>query len=243
MAAGFKACKVPGCNGNAHYSAHGVGGYCNPHQLRLKRHGDVVGGGQFREMTPYPCAVAGCGSRGEVGGYCRMHYARFKRHGNPLGGGTSHWEPLEWLQEHLSYAGDDCLIWPFAREQSGYGRLTAVVDGPQVGAHREMCRLVHGEPPTPSHETAHLCGKGHEGCVNPRHLAWKTQTENAADKLVHNTHIRGTRHPLNRLTEAQVRRIRALEGLLSQQKLADQYGVSRQTIQHIHRRTAWAWLV
>lgn len=44
MADDFKACGVDGCNGNAHWKAHGSRGFCGPHYTRLLRHGDPLGG-------------------------------------------------------------------------------------------------------------------------------------------------------------------------------------------------------
>jgi hypothetical protein len=63
--------------------------------------------------------------------------------------------------------------------------------GDTLYAHRLMCQLAHGDPPTPDHIAAHSCGRGHEGCVNPNHLSWKTYSENELDKRVHGT----TRNP------------------------------------------------
>ena len=75
---------------------------------------------------------------------------------------------MEWLRDHVSFEGDECLIWPFTR-MSGYaGHIT--IDGHQQYACRVMCGLAHGPAPTPRHETAHSCGNGVEGCINPKHL-------------------------------------------------------------------------
>jgi hypothetical protein len=54
-------------------------------------------------------------------------------------------------------------------------------------AHRVMCEIAHGPKPAPGFVAAHTCGKGREGCVNPRHLRWASQKENMADKLLHGT--------------------------------------------------------
>ena len=44
MADKFKACSVVDCNGNAHSSKEGRGGFCRPHYRRMRRHGDPLGG-------------------------------------------------------------------------------------------------------------------------------------------------------------------------------------------------------
>ena len=86
-----------------------------------------------------------------------------------------------WLIARVDYQGDDCLPWPFCRDgRVGRGRMGH--EGKRPWAHRLMCELAHGPPPTPKHQAAHECGKGHYGCVNPRHLAWKTNSENQLDR-------------------------------------------------------------
>jgi len=76
---------------------------------------------------------------------------------------------LAWLKERVAYDGEECLIWPFSGNHQGYGHLGYF--GKVVKAHRLMCILAHGEPPTPEHHAAHSCGRGHLGCVHPGHLS------------------------------------------------------------------------
>ena len=52
----------------------------------------------------------------------------------------------DWINAHVAYAGDDCLIWPFSKNWNGYGHVGAG-GGKIVYAHRMMCSLAHGEPP------------------------------------------------------------------------------------------------
>lgn len=42
MAANFKPCSVPDCNGNAHDDAQGRKGFCNKHYQRWRKHGDEL---------------------------------------------------------------------------------------------------------------------------------------------------------------------------------------------------------
>ncbi|TBG78605.1 hypothetical protein ELG76_04115 [Rhizobium leguminosarum] len=140
----------------------------------------------------------------------------------------------------LLHTSDDCLKWPFSTNAWGYGKLS--VDGKIVAAHRYVCELVRGASPTPEHEAAHSCGKGHEGCISPEHLSWKTRVENEADKLVHGTRPRGERHAKAKLTEADVREILAMKGKETQCKLAKRFSVSDAAISRIYAGQAWACL-
>lgn len=139
------------------------------------------------------------------------------------------------LRSFADYGGDDCLIWPFARNEKGYG--LAVVSGHQRGAHRWMCIIAHGEPPSTKHEAAHSCGKGHLGCVNPRHLRWATHRENSADRFVHGTDNRGERNGKTRLTADDVRAIRAAPPHLA--PLMERYGLTKHAVSKIRSGKRW----
>lgn len=135
-----------------------------------------------------------------------------------------------WLMEHVSYRGDGCLIWPFARiRQEGYGMLG--FEGKIWRAHRFMCTLVHGEPPTPEHHAAHSCGNGKGGCVHPEHVSWKTVTENQLDRRKHGTSD-GAKGNRTILSTKQIAEIRSLNGIINQYDIAKQFGVSRGCIQY-----------
>lgn len=187
------------------------------------------------------CSIDGCGKSHKAKGCCHAHYLRLLRHGDPLGGGTSKGELLRWIHEvAIHHVGDDCLHWPYGNYGNGYGQFT--IHGKKVGAHRYVCELAHGEAPTPDHDAAHSCGKGHEGCIAPDHLEWKTTAENMADKLVHDTHQRGERQWNAKLTEDNAREIIGLKGVESLTSLAARFGVARQTIYNIHAGRTWNWV-
>lgn len=139
----------------------------------------------------------------------------------------------------LAYDGTDCLFWPYATTE-GYGHLRSL--GQDYLVHRLACEHINGEPPSPSHEAAHNCGKGHLGCVARRHLSWKTRAANVADKVPHGTHSRGHRQWNNKLTASDVSAIRAIKGTLCQREIAALYGVKQTTISAIFRGDSWAWL-
>lgn len=138
---------------------------------------------------------------------------------------------LEWLMAHVGYTGDGCLTWPFGRNEKGYGQV--LYDGRIQKAHRVMCILAKGEPPEPRYNAAHSCHNGHLGCVNPRHLDWKTPSQNTLESAVLR---RGVRLP-RRLTIEQVEAIRASDK--KHAELAAEYGMATNTIGKIIRREIW----
>lgn len=135
---------------------------------------------------------------------------------------------MAWLKAHVSYSGEDCLIWPQSRNHQGYGQVG--LNGKVHKAHRIMCALAHGEPPAENFEAAHSCGKGHAGCVHPGHLSWKTPLENRLEANEHGTG-RGKRG--KQLDPEVVRQIK--ESPKSYLELADEFGVYFGTVGKIKR--------
>jgi hypothetical protein len=189
------------------------------------------------------CSIPDCGKRANGSrGFCISHYERLKKYGDPcvplkqIPSGTT----LRWLKAHTEYDGDECLTWPFSTDRKGYGKLW--YEGRLRPASRIMCTLVHGEPPQEGLDAAHSCGKGHEGCVNPKHLRWATRSENHMDKVAHGTILRGRKQTTSILTEDDVRAIRSLHGRMPRKEIAKRFGTSPGNVNHIHRRDSWAWL-
>lgn len=182
------------------------------------------------------CTIEGCRKPHKAHGLCANHYARLRIHGDPRGGGKSlsdRGSPMEWLEAHVDYDGDECLIWPFQRDKDGYAT------GSRYRACRVMCDRRHGPAPVTSMVAAHNCGKGHEGCINPRHLRWTTQQDNIDDKKLHGTVLSGERHCLAKLTELQVKEIRRLRGTITQRDVAALYGISTSNVGMIQRGQTW----
>lgn len=137
-----------------------------------------------------PCKVDGCLKPSRRWGMCNTHSTRWLSHGDTsmvLQGRSPPKFPglfmREWVLAILAYDGDDCLSWPYAKDKNGYG--LGEMGGKLRRAHRYICSLVNGEPPTSKHEAAHSCGNGHLGCVNPNHLRWATTLENQRERWEH----------------------------------------------------------
>lgn len=189
------------------------------------------------------CSIEGCSKSAEKRGWCGAHYLRWRKYGDPLvTKRTPRHEASRFYNEVvLAYDGKDCLIWPFARfTVNGYAKMRR--DGKAGVVSRFLCEDIYGPPPTPEHEAAHGCGKGHEGCVAKSHLRWATSLENKADKIFHGTSLRGEKNHRAKLSESQVLEIFSLRGVVTQRLLGERFGVSEGTIQLIHDRKNWSWL-
>jgi hypothetical protein len=136
---------------------------------------------------------------------------------------------VTFLREAFARDDADCIIWPFSTNGLGYGVFGYL--GKNLYAHRFSCELKRGPAPTDGHQAAHSCGNGHNGCINPNHLSWKTNSENQLDRRVHGTQrVRdGIRQ---KLTREQVAQVRALKGKLSLFEIAEKFGVKRGCIEY-----------
>lgn len=238
--ADLRLCPTPDCGKPVR-----AAGLCEAHYRKKRRYGDPLH--RWRRPEYGLCSVDGCTNsadpkKGGSRGWCSKHYDRWHHHGDPTAllktpGG----ELAKWLIEHSQHSTDDCLIWPFGKGPKGYASY-AVVGGVKDYAHRHMCALAHGPAPSPKHEVAHNCGKGLDGCVNPRHLRWDTHISNMADRLIHGTHGRGERCSLAKLTESDVREIRLLAPTMLQREIAAKFGVHRATVGAILSGKSWFWL-
>ena len=152
---------------------------------------------------------------------------------------TKHGEPQKFLECNQSYNGDDCIIWPFSRDSSGYAQIWNTRSMKTVS--KLLCIELNGLPPTPQHEAAHSCGKGSNGCVTKNHVYWATRSENEIEKIKHGTSNRGNqRSGKAKLTESQVHELRALYGTMGYTRLASKYGINRKSVEKIVKRINWA---
>lgn len=186
------------------------------------------------------CAFPGCPNEKSpkaAKGLCNSHYWQMHkgRELTPLSYRRN--ISIPWLYAHVGYDSDECLTWLGRRKENGYGQLK--IDGKMIGAHRAMCTLVHGEPPTPKHEAAHSCGNGHLGCVNPKHLRWATRQENVDDTLIHGTRIRGEKCHASKITEQVVRDIREIAEVMPINIIAYEYGLKNEHVRRVVARKTW----
>lgn len=134
----------------------------------------------------------------------------------------------EWIEAHKDYPHEDwCLLWPFARDPR-VGR--GVMGG--GWAHRIMCEAVHGPAPPDKPQAAHSCGNGDQGCVNPRHLSWASNSENQHQRYAQGRGNPNAKGRESMFTPGQIAEIKAKYGEFTQTKLAEMYGCSLGTIQY-----------
>lgn len=137
-----------------------------------------------------------------------------------------------WMGKYLDHDDAEfCLIWPFNRAQNGYptaGKNNA------IRPHRLMCERRNGPAPSPKHQAAHSCGKGHLGCVNPWHLNWRTPAENQLERYKQHGLL-----PSRKLTPEQVDEIRTLKGRERTVDTAARFQVSEANIRQIQAGKTW----
>lgn len=186
------------------------------------------------------CTVSSCERKPVARGLCGRHYQRWRKFGDPLKRkSAANGEPLEYLQRiAASPDTSECIRYPFGIDPNGYG-ANITFNGRSQRPHRVVCHLRHGPPPTPSHEAAHSCGKGHEACIHPNHLRWATGAENCADKVDHGTDNRGERSATRKISAEQVLEIRALAGTISQREIATRFSISQANVSMIVTGRNW----
>lgn len=229
-----RICSVDGC-GKPLFAR----GWCSMHYTRWRENGDHLYGAN----KPSVCSVDGCYRAIVSKTMCDMHYRRELKHNdvNYTKSSNALQKIEKFVQFALSSTVDECFIWP---SETGTPKFGVYIGRKMIIACRYICMRTHGAPPTPKHETAHSCGKGHLGCVNPRHLRWATASENQMDRIIHGTDVRGEKHPKVLLTEAEVRAIRQIieSGGLSDRDIGKLYSVSKECIAGIRTKRNWKWL-
>lgn len=135
----------------------------------------------------------------------------------------------KFLKALIGHQGEECVIWPF-NKITGYGYVATGEQRNPRRAHRVMCELAHGPAPSPAHQATHSCTNGRNGCVNPNHLRWGTNSRNQRDRRQHGTaNVWGSR---GKLTVQQIVQIIDLRRTMTQTALAEMFGVTHSTIQY-----------
>jgi len=187
------------------------------------------------------CKIPDCANTSFGKGMCRLHFQRWKRTGRTDVTLAPRGAPMRFLRAALESETAKCIFWPYAKHRKGFGLI--MHEGKTRVAARVVCEMLHGAPASRELQAAHSCGNGHLACVNPRHLRWATNCENAADQLIHGTRVRGQKVRTTILSETEVLEIRTLFGSMTDASIAERYGVAPGTIRSIRTGRNWSWLI
>jgi len=173
---------------------------------------------------------------------CERHYTKWRRYGDPLHSERSYIsgktpEQRFWAYVRKRRGPDACWEWAGTMMSTGYG-LFHEVPGSRPLAHRYSYELHNGAVPEELF-VCHSCDN--RRCVNPRHLFAATQKENVADMIAKErgnwVGLKGTNNSQAKLDIRKVQEIRRSPEVAW--KMAQQYGVSIQTINAIRQRRLW----
>jgi hypothetical protein len=162
-------------------------------------------------------------------------------------------------------AATECWPWSAATDAKGYGRFTwgGRANARSLGAHRFALASADGlfAPDGALLTDAHaLHSCDNPICCNPAHLRWGSNEDNIRDRVTrgrspkgktHHSYLRpetvprGESRSHSRLTaeKAYAIRLRYARGGVTQQALADEYGLSRSSIEDVIHRRTWKHVV
>lgn len=185
------------------------------------------------------CSADGCDRNVLARGYCSRHYHRMMTYGDlNFSKACGKKDGEDFLRKTLTVFTDECIAWPYSKNNKGYGCLT--FQGKKTVASRVMCRIAHGEPENSSYQAAHSCGNGHLGCVNHRHLSWKTAKDNYQDAVKHGTTNLGERNGFSKLKDDDIREIRSMyDKGIHPREIAPIFSTDISNIRLIAKRLSW----
>lgn len=117
------------------------------------------------------------------------------------------------------------------------GYLKVKIGGRTALVHRLVLSAFSG-PGAPGLEAAH--GDGCRTNNVASNLRWATRKENLADRVIHGTDQSGERHPMAKITEAEVTEIRALRGTATMVAIGERFGIGRSQVCRIQNGQRWS---
>jgi hypothetical protein len=217
-----------------------------------------------RPKSTRVCSMPECTRKHFAKDVCRKHYWYVLRGvppRTPPRGIPAFWLRVDKTDMRIKspHVSTPCWEWT-GSTVDGYGSLKFA--GRAQRAHRVSWQIVHGPIPPGEdlgpHGTCVLHTCDNRRCVRPDHLFLGSNKDNTHDKIAKgrsnhavgdasgartcpDAYPRGEAHCLAKLTDPQVRDIRARysKGRVSQQSLATEYGVSQVVVSAIVRRKTW----
>jgi hypothetical protein len=163
------------------------------------------------------------------------HKWRMKFHHLTASETLSYWENVD--------RRDPNECWPWTGPQKrGYGRSHLKREGRWRSVQAtHMALHLDGRPRHDNLFALHACDN--PNCVNPRHLRWGTDQDNAQDRVARGRTISpphfGSANGKSKLTEADVKRIHALKGKMKVREIAEAFGLHEITIYKIRSGRLW----
>lgn len=186
------------------------------------------------------CSVGECGNDSFCRGYCHTHYQRWRKTGSaftPTRTRSRSSDIYDFFHTTIAeFDGDECLTWPFARTPDGYCVMR--LNGKTGIVSKFVCEKFYGKPSSKELQAAHSCGNGHLGCVNRKHLSWKTPAENTKDRITSGKRLTGN-SCVAKLSPDDVAAVRAMRGTVPIPAIAKSFGVVPSTISKIFSGKAW----
>lgn len=168
-----KVCSVVGCEVKSH-----ARGMCNPHYLKVRRHGDPHYKHEMKNKGK-ACSVEGCDKQPVAHKLCAAHYARLRRNGDP--NISQRDVKIGSVEERFWYRvvkdpdhPKGCWEWSGSLSSKGYGQMS--VDNKPKRCYKVSYEIHFGEVPQGLH-IDHSCLN--KQCVHPDHLRLATNKENS----------------------------------------------------------------
>lgn len=128
----------------------------------------------------------------------------------------------------------DCILHQGRKDTDGYGKIR--INKKDKSAHRHAYELSYGPIPK-GMIIMHICDN--PPCVNPKHLQLGTHQMNAMDRHLKQRDCRGSKQHNSKITEKDVKYIRAMRGIKTQMELANELGIKQSQISAIQLKQWW----
>ena len=225
---GFDGCDKP---------RQGAKVLCHAHVEQVRRGGALRPLRPFRNPKGQPraaCTFEGCERPQASYELCARH-AEQRREGRPLTQIRKVTSRKALVAEALAAVGPgECILW-----ERPSGRANTHIGTKQMRASRAIWIMAYGDPG--GLWVLHTCGNGMQGCVRLGHLYHGTAADNNRDRDLDGNTLRGESSANAKLTEEDVRSIRARyrPGRGNRQALADEFGVGGTTIRAVVTGQTW----